>query len=94
MSRRRSPKEPKMIAPVRGMECELFSERDRRIQSAAAEALSSSSYAAVRKLTCRVSGGELEVFGTVPSFYLKQLAQTALLNLGFSVVLDRIEVEG
>jgi hypothetical protein len=54
---------------------------DGRIHAAATAALASSAYAPLRKLHCRVREGVAEIFGTVPSFYLKQMAQAALLPL-------------
>jgi len=59
----------------------LGSESDRRMQAAAAEALSGSSYTALRQLNCSVSDGVVEISGTVSSFYLKQLAQAAMLRV-------------
>ncbi len=54
---------------------------DRQVQAAAMAALGSSKYTAVRSLTCRVAGGVIEIAGRVPSFYLKQIAQTVLLQV-------------
>ena len=62
-------------------ELEFGSDRDRRMQAAAVEALSLSSYAALRRLNCRVLGGVVEISGSVSSFYLKQLAQAAILRV-------------
>ena len=57
------------------------STRDRKIYIVAMAALSGSQYGALRKLTCQVCDGVVEISGTVPSFYLKQLAQAAVLRL-------------
>jgi osmotically-inducible protein OsmY len=38
-------------------------------------------YAALRCIDCRVENGVVELSGDVPSFYCKQLAQTAVLSL-------------
>ena len=62
-------------------ERDMVSPGDRQIHSQAATALATSKYGALRKLTCRVSGGVVEITGRVPSFYLKQLAQSAVLHL-------------
>lgn len=59
----------------------VASDSDRRMQAAAAEALSGSSYVALRQLDCRVNGGVVEISGTVSSFYLKQMAQAAMLRV-------------
>jgi hypothetical protein len=57
------------------------SDHDRRMQAVALEALSGSNYGALRQLNCRVRGGVVEISGTVSSFYLKQLAQAAMLRV-------------
>jgi osmotically-inducible protein OsmY len=38
-------------------------------------------YAALRRIDCRVEDGVVELSGDVPSFYCKQIAQTAVLAL-------------
>jgi hypothetical protein len=69
--------------------------RDRQMLTAAMEVLSNSQYGALRQLTCRVNGDELEISGTVSTFYLKQLAQAAMLRLRPSGgVRNLIEVSG
>ncbi len=62
-------------------ECELGNSNDRQMHAAAATALAASKYGPLRKLDCRVSAGVVEITGSVPSFYLKQLAQAAVLQL-------------
>lgn len=57
------------------------SERDRHLQAAAREALSNSPYSQLRQLDCQVDSGVVEITGTVATFYLKQLAQVALMRL-------------
>ncbi len=54
---------------------------DRLLHAAATEVLANSKYTPIRQLTCQVAQGVVELAGTVPSFYLKQLAQAALLQL-------------
>jgi osmotically-inducible protein OsmY len=39
-------------------------------------------YAPLRCIQCDVSDGVVELTGSVPSFYVKQLAQAAVLRLG------------
>jgi hypothetical protein len=68
---------------------------DLRTQAAVAGALASSQYAALRRLDCRVTDGVVEISGIVSSFYLKQLAQAAVLQLHQArVVRNLVEVEG
>ena len=54
---------------------------DREIHQAATTALADSKYLPLRRLNCTVTGGVVEISGTVSSFYLKQLAQAAVLHL-------------
>jgi hypothetical protein len=54
---------------------------DRQVYQAAVEALAGSKYPALHRLSCTVSGGVVELSGTVPSFYLKQLAQAAIMQI-------------
>lgn len=54
---------------------------DRQIYNAARAALSLSKYASLRGLRCSVIEGVVEISGTVSSFYLKQLAQAAVMQL-------------
>ena len=54
---------------------------DQDIRAAAVDALGSAQYTALRNLSCRVVDGTAEITGTVPSYYLKQLAQTAVAQL-------------
>jgi hypothetical protein len=49
-------------------------------ESIAQAAMRSSSYSALRDVCCCVEGDQIVVFGTVPSFYLKQIAQCLLLQ--------------
>jgi hypothetical protein len=70
-------------------------DRQRKMHAAAMEVLSNSQYGALRQLTCRVDGDEVEISGTVSSFYLKQLAQAAMLRLRpAGGVRNLIEVSG
>jgi hypothetical protein len=54
---------------------------DRQLHAAAANALAGSNYGPLRKLQCHVRSGVIEITGSVSSFYLKQLAQAAVLQL-------------
>ena len=85
-----------MIAiAVQPAEYEFVDFCDRQIHAAAATALATSKYAALHKLECRVSEGVVEITGSVPSFYLKQLAQAAVLQLyPSSVVRNLVRVSG
>ncbi|HTN02647.1 hypothetical protein [Planctellipticum variicoloris] len=49
-------------------------------ESAAREELWKSSFPALRKVRCRVVDRRLALSGQVPSFYLKQMAQSLLLD--------------
>ncbi len=68
---------------------------DRQVREAALAVMSSSKYTALRQLNCTVADGVLEISGTVPSFYLKQLAQAAMMQLdGVGVVRNLVHVTG
>ena len=43
--------------------------------------LSSTGYRLLRKLRCEVAGGVVTITGSVPSFFLKQMAREAVLRL-------------
>jgi osmotically-inducible protein OsmY len=54
---------------------------DRSIREKVSRVLRESGYAPLRGIHCDVSDGVVELTGSVPSFYVKQLAQTAVLRL-------------
>ena len=85
-----------MIASARfATQCEFGSDRDRQLHAAATQLLSTSKYTPLRQLSCRVLGGVIEITGTVSTFYLKQLAQVAMLQLHpESRVRNLVEVTG
>jgi hypothetical protein len=77
------------------MERDLGNPCDRQMHAAATTALAASKYGPLRKLDCRVSAGVVEITGSVPSFYLKQLAQAAVLQLyPSSVIRNLVRVHG
>jgi hypothetical protein len=83
-----------MIATASEYGChEVLESQDGQIRAAATAAFGSAQYAALRSLTCLVSEGVAEITGTVPSFYLKQMAQAAVLQLpGVRSVRNLVEV--
>lgn len=71
-----------MIASPRlTLQQQFSSDSDRRLHAAVTEVLANSKYTPLRMLNCHVQEGVVEVSGVVGSFYLKQLATTALLPL-------------
>jgi len=55
--------------------------------------LHTSGYQALRQLVCEIDRDRIVVRGTVPCFYLKQVAQTlALKTVGVERITSRIEV--
>jgi hypothetical protein len=65
------------------------------LRSAALDLLWVSGYAALRGLRCEVTEAVLTVTGVVPSYYLKQMAQTLLQRLdGLRGVTNLVEVRG
>jgi osmotically-inducible protein OsmY len=68
---------------------------DRQLREAALAAISNSKYAALKQLDCKVTDGVVEITGTVSSFYLKQLAQAAVMQLdGVESVKNLVTVSG
>jgi hypothetical protein len=58
-------------------------------------ALRAAGYRALADLDCRLINGSIVLSGTVPTYYLKQVAQTAVLRLGATLRLDnRVHVRG
>ena len=61
---------------------------------AALRRLGRSCHRQVRQVTCRYHEGVLLLYGRVPSYYLKQLAQEAVREIeGVEEIINRIEVE-
>lgn len=55
--------------------------------------LQSSSYVAIAQLRCEFDNGVLTISGELPSFYLKQLAQTLIRNIeGIQRIVNCVEV--
>jgi len=69
--------------------------RELAMEEQAQSELSSSKYLGVRRLSCQVRRGVLTLNGRVPSFYLKQVAQSLLRRyLERGIILeDRLDVE-
>ena len=54
---------------------------DHQLRMNAEQLLRTSLYQPLRRLECRVADGIVELCGTVPSFYLKQVAQSTILGI-------------
>lgn len=66
---------------------------DRSLADAAAEILRESPYHQLRKVRCEFCEGVLVLHGQVPSYHMKQLAQSVVQSLEEDVDVDnRIEV--
>jgi len=66
---------------------------DRSLEEAAQSTLRESPYHQLRGVQCEARNGVLILRGQVPSFHMKQLAQTVVQNLGNDVQVDnRIDV--
>jgi len=64
-----------------------------RVAHQAKERLGSTSYHFLRFVDCRFQNGVLTLRGRVPSFYLKQMAQSVLANLeGVDRIDNRVDV--
>ena len=56
-------------------------QRDRSIGEHVGKALVESGYVDLRSIQCQVSDGFVKLTGCVSSFYVKQIAQTAVMRL-------------
>ena len=56
-------------------------EEDQLLRRNAEQLLRRSSYHPLRRLECRVADGIVELCGSVPSFFLKQMAQSTILRI-------------
>src|SRR5258708_4798008 len=66
---------------------------DEHLSRIAVKALRSSPYQALRKLECEVNDGMLILSGVVASYFLKQMAQEAMMRLGYvGLVMNLVEV--
>jgi osmotically-inducible protein OsmY len=78
----------------------MFSQMDRndcpharKVTEVAEECLQKSPYRTVRSVSCQYEGGALVLRGRLPSFYHKQLAQEAVLDVqGVTRVVNETEV--
>jgi osmotically-inducible protein OsmY len=72
---------------------DLGGREDDGLRSAALKLLQSSGYAALRRLQCQVTEGVVIVHGIVPSYFLKQMAQTVIQQLdGIQRMTNLVEV--
>lgn len=73
--------------------CEQPPTADAAATHRAQERLSTSSFVAIRGLTCDVHEGMLTLRGQLPNFYTKQMALSLLTDLeGVEEITDRVEV--
>ena len=84
-----------LVAAVGLNACGMIDSDPHRFENLANSVLQSCSYHAVRHLSCEVREHVVILRGRVPSFYLKQIAQTLMLDLlSDSLVIDnRVEVD-
>ena len=70
-------------------------DRDRAIETQARAKLQKSSYYSVRQVSCDVCQCVVMLSGRVPSFYMKQMAQSVVLHLleGRLVIDNQLEVD-
>ena len=72
---------------------EMSSERDHGLRNAAIKLLHVSGYTPLRRLRCEVTDAVVILTGVVPSYYLKQMAQTIIQRLeGVQSVMNLVEV--
>jgi len=68
-------------------------ERDRAMEAKARAELGKSSYSPVRQVSCEVCDCMLTLRGRLPSFFLKQIAQTVARIEGIVGVDNQVEVD-
>jgi osmotically-inducible protein OsmY len=74
--------------------CGILGTEDDRLHSAALKVLHSCGYAGLRRLRCEATDAVVIVHGVVPSYYLKQMAQTIVQRLdGIRSVVNLVEVQ-
>lgn len=67
--------------------------RDEDVESKAQRLLAQSNYLALRRLRCEYHDGSLVLNGRVPTYYLKQVAQTIVRQLpGVRQIENRVDV--
>ncbi len=65
------------------------------VAEAAQRRLQRSPYQSIRNVLCRCDGGNLLLYGTLPTYYHKQVAQEAVAHLdGVAYVVNEIVVAG
>lgn len=70
-------------------------DEDESVVAAARSRLGSTGYACVAQVMCRFDDGTLVLTGRVSSYYLKQIAQAAVMSIdGVERVVNDIEVRG
>ena len=73
--------------------CDCGWPKDDALGLAALKLLHVSSYTSLRRLRCEVTHGVVIVHGILPSYYLKQMAQTIIQRLeGIQSVMNLVEV--
>ncbi len=71
----------------------LTAAQDDLVRAAVAASLRSSGYLLLRDLHCEVADGVVTISGRVPSFHLKQVAQSVLMKVeAVRAVNNRVEV--
>lgn len=68
------------------------SDYDRFLEESALLTLKACGYSELTRIGCRVDDGTVELMGSVPSFFLKQMAQTLVLRLDVKGVRNDIQV--
>jgi hypothetical protein len=66
---------------------------DYRLHETVIQGLRRSGYSSLSKINCEVLEGEVVIGGVVPSFYLKQMAQTMILRIGQIKVKNNLNVQ-
>jgi hypothetical protein len=68
-------------------------EHDYRLRETVIQGLGRSGYSPLSNIKCEVVDGLVVVFGVVPSFFLKQMAQTIILRIGQIKIKNNLTVQ-
>ena len=69
-----------MIRPSERISSAVGEPQDRSLERKAVDCLENSPYRILRQVHCRAHNGVLTLSGRVPSFHMKQVAQTIVMN--------------
>ena len=67
--------------------------QDYQLRDAVMDGLRHSGYRSLSNIKCEVLDGIVAIFGVVPSFFMKQVAQTIILRMGQVAIKNNLKVQ-